>query len=84
MGKHFIDRRTTKMSTYWCKDEMGSFYIIRKSLLGTDGKGRYINKIQEAFVCVPLSAKSDSCALYFFSEFNYATQGNIIAMNNYV
>jgi hypothetical protein len=44
-GKLFIDRRSTKMSTYWCKDEMGSFYVIRKSLLGTDPKGRYINKI---------------------------------------
>eukprot|EP00350_Pseudokeronopsis_sp_OXSARD2_P010731 CAMPEP_0170543224 /NCGR_PEP_ID=MMETSP0211-20121228/2415_1 /TAXON_ID=311385 /ORGANISM="Pseudokeronopsis sp., Strain OXSARD2" /LENGTH=168 /DNA_ID=CAMNT_0010846547 /DNA_START=928 /DNA_END=1434 /DNA_ORIENTATION=- len=74
----FLDKRHAKVVNYWCKDEMGSFYFIRKSEKIADKTGKYMANYAEAFVCTPLTSKSDSCIIYFFSDFNYGTQGNIL------
>jgi hypothetical protein len=71
------------MSTYWCKDEMGGFYVLRKSLPSSIPDSTSLNNISEAFVCLPLSSKSDKVLLYFFSDFNYGSEGNPLFLNNF-
>jgi hypothetical protein len=34
-------------------------------------------------VIVPIDNKTEKCLVYFFSEFNYATQGHHFILNNY-
>lgn len=74
-----------KMQTYWCSDETGAFYILRKSLpqYGASNASRIINNVKEAFVFLPIDNKTDKCLVLFFSEFNYATQGHPIVFNSY-
>ena len=67
--KPFIPLRTRKLATYWGIDEAGAFYVIRNSLPAGSKDAKQV--ISEAFVCVPMGGKSDKCAVYFFSDFNY-------------
>jgi len=78
LSRQFIQRRQMKSITYWCQDDQGYFYVIRKALPMHDK--RYLSDVQEAFVCVPL--ESGKSLVYFFSEFNYGRQGPSIIVNS--
>lgn len=73
------------MQTYWCSDDTGAFYVLRKSLpsYGSTANGRIINNVQEAFVFLPIDNKTDKCLVLFFSEFNYGSQGHPLIFNSH-
>jgi hypothetical protein len=70
-----------KVQTYWCQDENGNFYVLRKSLVSSSPAGKFINNIWEAWVCVPIGINNDKCLVYYLSDFNYGRQGNKIILN---
>ena len=81
--RYFIDRRVMKVQTYWCQDESGTYYVLRKSLVSPTSEEKYINNAFEAFACVPVDHKSHKCIVYYFSDFNYG-KGNQIILNSYI
>lgn len=71
--KSFVPRRQRRIITYWGVDDQGTFYVFRNIFMPAKS-GSIKNEIDsafEAFVCVPLSGKTDRCMIYLFSEFNY-------------
>ncbi|CDW82058.1 oxysterol binding family protein [Stylonychia lemnae] len=81
--RQFLERRSVKMLTYWCQDESGNFYVLRKSHSQSSKSGKVLNNVMEAYICVPIeNNKSEKCIVYFFSDFNYGEQGPSIVMNS--
>lgn len=81
-GKQFLERRTVRVQTYWCTDDTGTFYVLRRSL-PTTLSSKAINNMREAFVFLPIDNKTDKCLLLFFSEFEYGQQGHPIVFNSW-
>ena len=70
--KPFVPRRQRRIITYWGVDDQGTFYVFRNIFMPTKtGSIKNEDSVFEAFVCVPLSGKTDRCMIYLFSEFNY-------------